>query len=381
MEFKPPVLKSLRLVNYRSIKDETIYFHNPMFMVGRNGSGKSNIVDALAFLSEAMTLGLDFAVNSRSSGNSLFFMDSMQDESMDFYIDSDLWSYYVSLKYSKDNGVYISKEECESSKALGANFERGELTFGTNILSGASDAFARFNTKNFVLPLMNGNEDLGKVYDCISAFKVYAISSNNIRKNEMGGGSSGAGYLEQDGGNLGAIYSHIESYSDGVNGWLPYIVPGMKVLSIDTVDGRKSLMFEERIAAEFAKNLFITQVSDGTLSAIGNLTALLQKKRPSVIVLEEPENNLHYGALFILLEAIQEAALSTQIIVTTHSPDLIDEKWMMPENIRIVEKINGETKVRMPSEEASIAIREHLMYPGQLLRANVLDPKVDSMVE
>jgi hypothetical protein len=281
--------------------------------------------------------------------------------------------YELKIDYNRDEGFSIFEEKCKISNEF--YFSRSEEDIQIN-LRGVSP---KINNKNLLLPLINGEIGFSDIYKCMSSFRVYAINSGIIRNKEINGGSSGGGYLEKEGGNIGAVYSQIESLG-GVNSWLSYIVPGMKVFSAGTINGNKLLSFDESVKG-FARNLFVEQVSDGTLSALGNLVALLQKNRPSVIVLEEPENNLHYGALFILLEAIQEAALSTQIIVTTHSPDLIDEKWMMPENIRIVEKISGETKVRMPSEEASIAIREHLMYPGQLLRANVLDPKVDSMVE
>jgi hypothetical protein len=231
------------------------------------------------------------------------------------------------------------------------------------------------------LPLINGDENIGKIYDCISAFKVYAISSSTMRNREMSGGSSGGGFLEKEGGNISAVYAQSKSYTRGVNMWLPYLVPGMKIFSGESPNGSKILGFEEKLGVNSSRNLFIVQVSDGTLAAIGNLMALYQKNKPSVIVLEEPENNLHYGALAVLIEAIQDVAAESQIIVTTHSPELIDEKWMMPENIRVVEKVNGETRVRVPSEGAAKLIREHLMYPGQLLRANILDPKVDDMME
>ena len=49
-----PILRSLILKRFRSIPAETVPFGNPTFLVGQNGSGKSNFVDAFAFLAEAM---------------------------------------------------------------------------------------------------------------------------------------------------------------------------------------------------------------------------------------------------------------------------------------------------------------------------------------
>ena len=50
-----PVIRRLIIEGFRSIRSEVVEFDNPTFLVGRNGSGKSNLVDALAFLGEAMT--------------------------------------------------------------------------------------------------------------------------------------------------------------------------------------------------------------------------------------------------------------------------------------------------------------------------------------
>src|SRR5271165_538806 len=60
-----PVIERLILKRFRSIPSETIEFDNPTFLVGRNGSGKSNIVDALAFLAEAMIAPLQAVFDKR----------------------------------------------------------------------------------------------------------------------------------------------------------------------------------------------------------------------------------------------------------------------------------------------------------------------------
>jgi hypothetical protein len=44
-----PLLKTLVLENFRSFRRETVRFENPTFLVGRNGSGKSGLVDAITY--------------------------------------------------------------------------------------------------------------------------------------------------------------------------------------------------------------------------------------------------------------------------------------------------------------------------------------------
>ncbi len=66
-------------------------------------------------------------------------------------------------------------------------------------------------------------------------------------------------------------------------------------------------------------------LSDGSIRFICLATALLQPNPPSTIVIDEPELGLHPAAIVILAELIQLAAKSTQVIVATQSPTLIDQ--------------------------------------------------------
>jgi len=73
----------------------------------------------------------------------------------------------------------------------------------------------------------------------------------------------------------------------------------------------------------------IAGMSDGTLRSLALLVALLSgadsdtARNDGLIMLEEPETGLHPGATRVLLDAMLEASERTQILVTTHSPDLL----------------------------------------------------------
>ena len=55
---KEPIIRKLIVQGFRSFRSEVVVFDNPTVLVGQNGSGKSNLIDALAFLSEAMRIPL-----------------------------------------------------------------------------------------------------------------------------------------------------------------------------------------------------------------------------------------------------------------------------------------------------------------------------------
>jgi predicted ATPase len=114
-------------------------------------------------------------------------------------------------------------------------------------------------------------------------------------------------------------------------------------------------------------------MSDGTLRAIGLLAAVYQRPTPSVSVIEEPEATIHPGALGAVLELLQHAAQKMQIVVTTHSPEVLDAKWIRDTHLRIVSWEEGATHVTPISEASRRALQEHLMGAGELLRSNALE--------
>src|SRR5688572_16762268 len=55
-------IESIKVRNYRSLADVEVQFEDLTVLVGENGSGKSNLVDVLRFVRDAITKGLDIAV-------------------------------------------------------------------------------------------------------------------------------------------------------------------------------------------------------------------------------------------------------------------------------------------------------------------------------
>ncbi|OQY59665.1 MAG: hypothetical protein B6245_05465 [Desulfobacteraceae bacterium 4572_88] len=72
----------------------------------------------------------------------------------------------------------------------------------------------------------------------------------------------------------------------------------------------------------------------------------------------------------MLGNVLQEAGLRSQVLITTHSPDLIDT--FSPDMLRIVEKEDGVTKVGPLLKSQSEAIAENLFSPGELMRIDGL---------
>ena len=80
-----------------------------------------------------------------------------------------------------------------------------------------------------------------------------------------------------------------------------------------------------------------TGISSGTLRMLALMTALYGRPEANLVGIEEPENYVHPGALSSLVEHLLDARERVQIMMTTHSPmllDLIDD----PAAVRVVRR-------------------------------------------
>ena len=67
-----------------------------------------------------------------------------------------------------------------------------------------------------------------------------------------------------------------------------------------------------------------SDMSDGTLRALGLLLAAYQPGRHSVVAIEEPEATVHPAAAELVTQVLRDAAHERQILFTTHSPDILE---------------------------------------------------------
>jgi predicted ATPase len=85
-----------------------------------------------------------------------------------------------------------------------------------------------------------------------------------------------------------------------------------------------------------------------------------------LIGVEEPELTVHPGALPTVYDYLAQAAKRSQVLFTTHSPDLLDR--VDTADVRVVERKEGATTVAPMLEEQREVVRKRLMSLGELQR-------------
>jgi predicted ATPase len=365
---------------FRSFPTATLTFDNPLFIVGRNGSGKSNLADVFSFVYETMAQPLQAvfdrrggiaAVRNRSSGQS--FPPNLG-LALEFGPINGIQGgrYAFEVKALPNYGYRIDHEQCLVRKQDGTHwwFDRVE---GWN--SNAKGLTPALEPSALALPLVAGDERFAPIFRLLGAMRVYSIEPARLR--EMQDPDSGV-TLRPNGGNAASVLQELLRGGNGstnkseINRILESIVPATKAVSPKKHGNKLSLSFSQEWGSGKKLTFDAFNMSDGTLRSVGLIMAIFQKPSPSVLVIEEPEATIHPGALGAILDLIRKAARTMQVVVTTHSPELLDAKWITDQNLRIVSWEAGASHLLLPSEATRKAMREHLMGAGELLRSNAL---------
>ena len=90
--------------------------------------------------------------------------------------------------------------------------------------------------------------------------------------------------------------------------------------------------------SRLSRPLPASRLSDGTIRFVALLAILCHPNPPPLICIEEPEIAMHPDSLDLVVELLIEASQRTQLIVTTHSPWLIDRLSAQPDSVVVCER-------------------------------------------
>ena len=163
--------------------------------------------------------------------------------------------------------------------------------------------------------------------DYLGKIGLYHIFPNSLRDPQKMANSHP---LSAGGGNLASILRDMIQkkgrFLRDLKGALNFAVPGLQDIRVTRAGSYLvvELSHQREGGTERGTWFDLSQESDGTIRLLAMLTALFQDPAPSLLGLEEPELAIHPGAMAVLADTMKEAALRGQVLVATHSPDLIN---------------------------------------------------------
>ena len=155
--------------------------------------------------------------------------------------------------------------------------------------------------------------------------------------------------LAENAGNLALVIERL-SYSvrDKLTYYLDRFYEGIEGVNTQAFDDKIWVAIQE----SGGRQIPAARLSDGTMRYLSLLTVLLDPNPAPLIGIEEPELGLHPDAIYDLAELLVEASTRTQLVVTTHSPTLIDALTDYPSSVVACEKYDGQTRFKRVNPEA-----------------------------
>lgn len=375
------------LKNYTSIASCSVPLRPLIFLVGQNGSGKSNFLDALRLVSESLNRSLDHAlrerggineVRRRSSGHPTHF--GMR---LDFTLPDSTSGHHAFRVGAKPKGGFeVQREECRLYSREALPEEKYYVVNSGQVAESNPKPLPPAADDRLFLVAASSLPDFRPLYDCFTRMGFYNLNPDEIRDLQP---PDAGEVLLRDGSNLASVLNLLTAGSPAAKAkvveLLSKVVPGVVDVAPRHIGNKETLEFRQKVGGNEAPWRFLAEnLSDGTLRALGGLTALFQssnggpRKKAPLVGIEEPEVALHPGAAGVLRDGLTAAARHTQVLVTSHSPDLLDDKSISDQSILAVSNSNGETIIGPLDAAGRGAIRDNLFTAGELLRLSQLPP-------
>jgi predicted ATPase len=380
-------IRRVILRNYKSIARCDITLRPLSYLVGQNGAGKSNFLDALHFVRDALTGSLDNALSERGGLDEVRRRSSGHPNHFAIRIDLALPDgsgahYSFRIGAAPDGGFRVTDEECRvASPEVGGPIASFRVHKGDLAVTDASVMPAVADDRLYLVAV-SGMSPFRRVYDALTSMGFYNLSPAVIRDPQQPDAGT---LLRRDGGNLASVLGHLARTNPAalarVTEYLRRVAPGVEGVSRRSIGPMETIEFRQRVEGRRDPWAFMAaSMSDGTLRGLGVLVALLQSngRPPTLVGIEEPEVALHPAAVAILIDAIRDASRHTQVVVTSHSPELLDHDEVSDDALLAVVAEDGVTVIGPVSELGRGALQDHLFTAGELLRMGQLEPSEDA---
>ncbi len=357
MEEPTPFLSEVQLAHFKAAFEPAPIHLRPFnVVIGRNGSGKSTLLEALQWLDTTLRRDAREACDRYFGIRDLINLRA--DAAVPHFALTLTWAAREPLRYrveveGEQGTPVITKEELFTvgldgdprDYLLGTRGRGERVALGSGIAVREPDRLA--------LAVL-GSGQLGDLASTLEEFWSRAVflrlSPNRLAQGSLATRKSFEPLLDEEGQTLPALLNELtpEQRIDLVHA-IQEVLPGIQDVRVSRAERDARVHYEllERMSYQGRDggNTFPIpswMLSEGTRRITAILALLVREPAPSLLCIEEIENGLDPWTVREILRHLQSAADRTQVILTTHSPWVLDDVPM--DSILQVRRVEGDTR-------------------------------------
>jgi predicted ATPase len=365
--------------NFKALKDVELELTPFHVLIGPNDSGKTSILQALAAVCRSVDMPLSQAFAGRWNGRELVWRDDPAtpvkfrvDGKND--LDSETFHYEADIAFSNQDRSVLSKRESFQFQSGVGSIQTGQIKSGHSGLTfvrliAAEQFNSNDESENIATKAVHHGLSGVQIYRWVPRFLALPNAPDSARRSRMEATGFGLALCLDD------IMGYDRRLFESLEKRFKSIFPEIEIIRLlpegaftaptdhlsevpvlRHTDG-KGIYFQ---LANGGPLIPASQVSDGMLLILAYLTILHLPEPPRLLLIEEPENGIHPERLQVVLKILRDLIQSqqhTQVLMTTHSPYVVD--MFKPKEVTLCFKEkDGAVKVRRLSE--SKAVREQV---------------------
>jgi len=350
-------IKELEVKGFRSLRQVRWTPGKLNVVIGRNGSGKSNLLDACALLREAALGRLQDAIVDRGGIFPLLWDGQGQCMAFDLSLGrakEGMLAYHLDLRQLGSTSNYSIERE-RLSEGERSHIDR---TAGSSLVLDPKQGYVSYpdpvlQNQTLLSLLANpfGNPAARTFQGSLENWSIF--SDLRVDQESLIRQDTVARYTKRinpDGQNLVSVlhtlYAEDRRFKSTVDDAMSaaFGPEYEEIVIAPAADQRVQLRIRWR---SLKTPQSAASLSDGILRFLLLVAILANPEAGDLIAIDEPENFLHPRMLPLIADLAMEAAERTQVIFTTHSPQFLDAFGDKPPTTTVADCVDGETGLRM----------------------------------